>query len=206
MNEADLQEFLWIPFISADFKRWCRVSLPSHIHTIMTNTYTFFIAFFTLKITSAVRTGILWTDSAWLINFLMISPSVVPVVSNVHRIPISLQVNERMSNPYLIWLWKFATFPWIFLCTFFNSREKISSVINPAGVAGVHVMIPTFGIFCFNIHEIARIRSLNLLIIHMPKNFSYHRFLIIPYLKTWNFSRFCDTGVDIACSPYHSLT
>jgi hypothetical protein len=41
--------------------------------------------------------------------------------------------------------------------------------MNPAGVAGVHVMIPTFAVFCFNIHEIARIRSLNLPISHMLK-------------------------------------
>ena len=61
-----------------------------------------FSTFFTFSMTSAVRTGILWADSAWSINFFIISFSVVPVVLNEQSIPRSLQVNDTMFNPYCI--------------------------------------------------------------------------------------------------------
>lgn len=60
----------------------------------------FFIAFFTFSITSAGRTGILWADFAWSINFFNISLSVVPVISNEQSIPRSLHVIDTMSNPF----------------------------------------------------------------------------------------------------------
>ena len=47
-----------------------------------------------------MRTGILWADSAWSINFFIISLSVVPVVSNEQSMPRSLHVNDTMFNPY----------------------------------------------------------------------------------------------------------
>ena len=44
--------------------------------------------------------------------------------------------------------------------------------IVPAGIARVQVMIPTFACFCFNIHEIVQIKSLNLMFIHITRTYA----------------------------------
>ncbi len=58
----------------------------------------FFIASWTLNIISAGNTCILWADSAWSINFFIISLLVVPCASKGQSIPISLHIIEGTVN------------------------------------------------------------------------------------------------------------
>ncbi|HSQ94205.1 MAG TPA: hypothetical protein VLL74_07925 [Methanoregula sp.] len=58
----------------------------------------FFIVFCTRKMVSAVRTGIASSVSAYLIKFLMISRSSLPVSSVEQSIPRSLHFNDIIGN------------------------------------------------------------------------------------------------------------